>query len=547
MTFNDLTVMRPLRGNSSMGDEPRSENARVVRAAGVVGMATMLSRIFGFIRDMVVAGIFGAGVTTDAFFVAFRIPNLLRRLLAEGSLTVSFVPVFTEYLRNKTREEALELANITFTALSIILVGVTLAGVLLSPLIVTIMAPGFTRTADQYTLAVFLTRLMFPYILLVSLGALCMGILNSLRHFAAPALSPVVLNLAMIVAALTLRNFFREPVVALAIGVIVGGVLQLAMQWPFLIRMGVRLKLDFRFRHPGVKRIGMLMLPAAFGAAIYQINVFIGTILASLLPTGSVSYLYYADRIVELPLGVFAIAVGTATLPSFSEQVALGKREELKRSISFSLSLILFVAIPATVALIALRVPIISVLFQRGEFGTESTLLTAQALLCYAVGLWAFSVIRIIVSAFYSLQDTRSPMMAAIVALIVNAALSVALMFPLQHGGIALATSIATAVNVGMLWVILTRRMGAMLDGEFTRSVVKTALASLIMAAVIFLVGLLYPWQLSGPFNARLMHLCLCMIFGGAAFFLAASLLGSPETRIMAGALRRRLTKEKRR
>ena len=524
-----------------MADDRRSENARVVRAASVVGIATMLSRVFGFLRDMIVAGFFGAGLTTDAFFVAFRIPNLLRRLLAEGSLTVSFVPVFTEYLRNKTREEALELANITFTALSIILVAVSLLGVLFSPLIVTVMAPGFARMPAQYELAVFLTRLMFPYILLISLVALCMGILNSLRHFAAPALSPVVLNVAMILAALTLRGFFQEPVVALAVGVMAGGVLQLAMQWPFLIKMGVRLKPDFRFRHPGVKRIGMLMLPAAFGAAIYQINIFIGTILASLLQAGSVSYLYYADRIVELPLGVFAIAVGTATLPSFSEQAAQGRIEELKRTISFSLRLILFITIPATIALIALRVPIISVLFQRGEFGVRSTELTAQALLFYSVGLWAFSVIRIIVAAFYSLQDTRSPMKAAIVALIVNALFSVILMFPLKHGGIALATSIASAVNVGMLWVILTRRVGPILGGEFAPSVGKTALASLVMWGVILLIDLLTPWDTAGPLGARLIYLALCVTAGGAAFFAAAHLLKSPDMAIAVGALRRRI------
>ncbi len=524
-----------------MADEQHSENARVVRAAGVVGIATMLSRVFGFLRDMVVAGLFGAGLTTDAFFVAFRIPNLLRRLLAEGSLTVSFVPVFTEYLRNKTRQEALELANVTFTALSILLVAVSLLGVLFSPLIVTVMAPGFSRMPAQYDLAVFLTRLMFPYILLISLVALCMGILNSLRHFAAPALSPVVLNIAMILAALTLGGFFREPVVALAVGVMAGGILQVAMQWPFLVRMGVRLKPDFHFRHPGLKRIGMLMLPASFGAAIYQINIFIGTILASLLPAGSVSYLYYADRIVELPLGVFAIAVGTATLPSFSEQAAEGRIDELKRTIAFSLRLILFITIPATIALIALRAPIISVLFQRGEFSLRSTELTAQALLFYAVGLWAFSVIRIIVAAFYSLQDTRSPMRAAICALVVNALGSIALMFPLQHGGIALATSLASAVNVGMLWVILTRRIGPILDGAFFRAAAKTALASLLMWGVILLIGLLTPWDPAGPFAARLVYLALCVTAGGVAFFAAAALLKSPDITVVLGTLRRRI------
>lgn len=506
-----------------------SENSRIARAAGVVGLATMLSRIFGFIRDMVVAAFFGAGLATDAFFVAFRIPNLLRRLLAEGSLTVSFVPVFTDYLKKPSKEDAFELADIAFTTLSVILVIVSLTGVLLSPVIVTIMAPGFVKVPAQYDLTVFLTRLMFPYIFFISLVALCMGILNSLRHFAAPALSPVVLNISMIVAALTLRDFFQEPIVALAVGVMVGGVLQLAMQWPFLVRMGARLKPNFNFKHPGIRRIGTLMLPAAFGAAIYQINIFISTILASLLPSGSVSYLYYADRVVELPLGVFAIAVGTATLPSFSEQVAGGHFEELKKTISFSLRLILFITIPATVALIVLRVPIISVLFQRGEFGVEATYLTAQALLFYAVGLWAFSVIRVIVSAFYSLQDTKSPMKAAIVALIVNVVFSVLLMFPLKHGGLALATSIASAVNVLLLTVVLKRRIGAFLDQEFYRSVFKVFASSAGMWIVILLAGAFFPWHVGGPLSERLLYLVVCIATGMAAFFIFSRLLKCSE------------------
>jgi putative peptidoglycan lipid II flippase len=523
-----------------MTEGTRSENARVVRAAGVVGIATLLSRVFGFLRDMVVAGLFGAGLTTDAFFVAFRIPNLLRRLLAEGSLTVSFVPVFTEYLKNRTRREAFELASITFTVLSILLVIVSLAGVLLASLIVTAIAPGFVKTPAQFDLAVFLTRLMFPYILLISLVALCMGILNSLRHFAAPALSPVVLNLAMILAALTLKDFFAEPIVALAVGVMVGGALQLAMQWPFLLRLGVRLRPRFTFRHEGLRRIGRLMLPASFGAAIYQINVFIGTILASLLPEGSVSYLYFADRIVELPLGVFAIAVGTAALPSLSAQVAGGQIDAMKRTVAFSLRLILFIAIPATVALILLRVPIISVLFERGQFGPQATLATAQALLFYALGLWAFSAIRIVVSAFYALQDTRSPMKAAIVALIVNVAFSVALMFPLRHGGLALATSIASAVNVGMLWLILRRRVGPLLDREFFLSLGKTVLASLVMGGVLLLTGLAYPWQAEGPFSVRLTHLVFAVAAGGGGFAVASFFLKSPEIAHALAALRRR-------
>ncbi len=528
-----------------MSDANGSENSRVARAAGVVGMATLLSRLFGFLRDMIVAGLFGAGLATDAFFVAFRIPNLLRRLLAEGSLTVSFVPVFTDYLKNKSREDAMTLARVTFTALSILLVFVSLLGIILSPLIVTVMAPGFVKSPAHYELTVYLTRLMFPYIFFLSLVALCMGILNSLRHFAAPALAPVLLNISIISAALFLRNLVQPPIVALAIGVVIGGVLQLALQIPFLLRRGVKLRPDFHFRHPGLKRTGTLMLPAFFGAAIYQINIFIGTIIASLLPAGSVSFLYYADRIVELPLGVFAIAVGTATLPSFSEHVSRGQFDQLKKTLSFSLRLLLFITIPATVALIALRIPIISVLFQRGEFNLPSTLQTSRALLCYSVGLPAFSVIRIIVAAHYSLQDTKSPLKAAIVALIVNALLSLALLFPLQHAGLALATSIASTVNVAMLWIILRIRVGEFLDRDFYRSLLRTGLSSFVMLGLILAVGFIYPWDTANPFNARLAYLLLCVITGAAAFFTAAFFLGSQEIAAAVAVIRRRLAAKK--
>ena len=522
--------------------QPRNrENVRVAKAAGIVGLATMLSRVFGFLWDMVVAAFFGAGLTTDAFFVAFRIPNLLRRLLGEGSLTVSFVPVFTEYLNKKTKKEAFELAEIAFTALSIILVIVSMAGVLFSPVIVSIMAPGFTRVPEQFDLAVFLNRMMFPYIFFISLVALCMGILNSLRHFAAPALSPVILNIAMIIAALTLRDFFKEPIVALAIGVMIGGILQLAMQWPFMVRLGVRLKPNFHFNHPGIRKIGRLMLPALFGAAIYQINVFVGTILASLLPSGSVSYLYYADRIVELPLGVFAIAVGTATLPSFSDQISKGNLEEFKKTLAFSLRLILFITIPAMIALIALREPIISVLFQRGHFNETSTLLTAQALFYYAVGLWAFSVIRVIVSAFYSLQDTKNPMKAAVVALVVNIICSIMLMFPLKHGGLALATSIASAVNVMMLSVILKKKIGRFMNRGFYQAVLRMVLAATAMWGAIALLDLIFPWNTGGAFQDRLFFLILAITVGAVTFSGVCMILKIPEMMTIVGILRRKL------
>jgi putative peptidoglycan lipid II flippase len=519
----------------------RGENENVARAAGIVGMATMLSRVFGFIRDMVVAAFFGAGIATDAFFVAFRIPNLLRRLLGEGSLTVAFIPVFTEYLKTKSKESALELAGIALTFLSLVLVLVSLAGVLLSPLIVSLMAPGFLKNPAQFDLAVFLTRVMFPYIFFISLVALCMGILNSLRHFAAPALSPVVLNIAMILCTLLFHRHFQQPIAALAVGVILGGVLQLALQWPFLIKMGVRLKPNFHFQHPGMKRIGRLLIPTLVGSGIYQINIFIGTILASVLPKGSVSFLYYADRVVELPLGVFAIAVGTASLPSFSAQVARGLFEEFKRTLSFSLRLILFITIPATVALIALREPIVSVLFQRGAFDAYSTKMTAQALLYYTLGLWAFSVIRVIDSAFFSLQDRRSPLKAAFVSLLVNVGLSILLMFPLKHGGLALATSIASAVNVLMLAFILRKKIGDFLDSKFYSSLGKTCFASALMAISIYLVSFFFPWDVQASLEVRGLFLSACIAAGILTFFGTTFLLKSDEIVSLLSVIRRKL------
>lgn len=518
-----------------------TENHRVARAAGVVGLSTMLSRVFGFIRDVVVARYFGAGLATDAFFVAFRIPNLLRRLFAEGSLTIAFVPVFTEYLKTKSREDAFELARVAFTLLSAILVAVSVAGVLLSPAIVTLMAPGFRASPDKYALTVLLTRIMFPYIFFIALVALCMGILNSLRHFATPALSPVILNLCMIAAALFLRDFFAEPILALAVGVMIGGLMQLAVQLPVLFRLGVRLRPDFHFGHEGVRRIGALMLPAAFGAAVYQINIFISTLLASFLPEGSVSFLYYADRIVELPLGIFGIAIGTAALPSFSDQAARGQHDEMKRTISFSLRLMLFITMPAMIGILALREPIISVLFQRGEFDPRSAVLTAQALFWYAVGLWAFSTIRVVVAAFYALQDTKTPVRIAVVALVVNTVCSAALMFPMKHNGLAFATSIASAVNVLTLAYLLRKRIGEFLDAAFWRSLARVTAASAVMGLSVVLATRTLGWTVAAPFGHRFMILLTGLGVGITVFVACAAALRCPEMTTILNVVRRRL------
>ena len=466
----------------------------MTKAAGIVGAATLLSRILGFIRDVVVAWFFGAGLAADAFFIAFTIPNLLRRLFAEGSLTISFVPVFTEHLFKSSREEAFRLARSAWWLLTIVLAAVALLGVLFSPLIVKVIARGFLSSPEKFDLTVLLTRIMFPYIFFISLVALAMGILNALGHFAAPAMAPVLLNVAMIGSVLLLSPHLAEPSKGLAIGVIIGGVLQLALQIPFMVRKCFHLFVRSPLYHPAIKRIALLMLPAVFGAAVYQMNIVVARLLASYLPEGSVSYLYYADRLVQFPLGVFAIALATAVLPSLSRQAAAGDMEGLRSSFSYALKLIFFITIPAMTGLIILREPIVRLLFQRGAFDPETTRLTSVALLYYAIGLWAFSGVRIVVATFYALQDTKTPVKIAVISLLVNIALSILLMGPMRHGGLALATSLASGVNLILLIWALKKRLGRIEARGILRSLFKSAACAAIMGGIIALVA---PW--AGP------------------------------------------------
>jgi putative peptidoglycan lipid II flippase len=465
-----------------------SHKSNIAKSAGIVGLATLMSRILGLVRDLVTAYFFGAGLAADAFFVAFRIPNLLRRLLAEGALTVSFIPIFTEYLTRKSREEAFEMVRAALTLFSIILALVTVAGMLLSPYLVMIFAPGFTSDPEKFQLTVLLTRVMFPYIFLVGLVALAMGILNSLNKFAAPALSPVMLNLGMIGSIYLFRNYFDPPIMALAVGVLVGGTLQVVLQIPYLIREGRLIGISFNFNHPALKRIGLLMVPAAFGAAMYQISVFVNTLLASFLPEGSVSYLYYADRLMQFPLGVFAVAVATAVLPTMSRQTAEGDMAGLKDTVSFSLRLVLFITIPATIGLIVMAQPLIQLLLQHGRFVAASTRATATALIAYAVGLCALSAVQILVRVFYSLQDTKTPVKIAMISLTSNIVVCLLLMKPMQHNGLALASSIGSMINFVLLVIVLRRRLGPIGGRAVAWSASKNTLWALVMGSGVYLM-----------------------------------------------------------
>jgi len=499
-----------------------SENHKITKAATIIGMGTLLSRISGFIRDMVVAYFFGARMATDAFFVAFRIPNLWRRLVGEGSMTVSFIPVYTEYLTQRTEKESEEVTHIAFTIAGALLFVLTSLGIIFSPILIKIFALTWSPTSEKFQLAVTLNRIMFPYLFFVGLFALSMGILNSLRHFFAPAFSTVFLNLSIIVSVFLFYYHLRKPVMALAIGVLTGGMLQFFFQLPFLIRKKIRFRFNFNFRHPAIKQIGLLMIPGLIGTAVYQINEVVDTIFATSLPDGSVSYLFYAGRLMEFPLGIFVIAIGTAALPSFSALVAQGKTEQFKETVSFAFRLASFICIPAMLGLIFLKTPILNLLFQRGAFDYLATRMTARALLCYSVGLWAIGGVRVLAPAFYSLQDTKTPLKIGLICLGANVILILVFIHPLKHAGLALATGLSSILNLILLYRKLNQRLGGLDVAKNIKSLLKTFLCGLPMGWVAYLICSVGDWTGSGNTIEKVFLLVAGMI-AGIGVYLASS------------------------
>ncbi|MBN2298060.1 MAG: murein biosynthesis integral membrane protein MurJ [Deltaproteobacteria bacterium] len=433
---------------------------RVKKNIATVSGLTGISRVLGFIRDMVLAWLLGAGILADAFIVAFRIPNLLRRFMAEGAVSVAFVPVFSEAKERDGLEKAFVLARGVFTIMFLALTAVVIVGEIVAPAVVAVIAPGFIHN-EAFDTAVHLTRIMFPYILLIGIVALFMGILNSLGHFSAPAAAPILLNVFMIgipIVFYVLIPVFSSPADAFAWGVILGGIAQVLLHVIPLKRLRVPLGLTRSFYHPRLRQVASLMGVAAIGASVYQINVFVGTLLASLLATGSVSYLYYANRIVELPLGLFAFAVGNVMLPSMSRAYARSDTKGLTSLVGESVSAVLVFTIPATVGIMVLAEPIFSILFLRGAFTMTDALASAYALRMYALGLCAVGISRILTQALYAMQQARSVVNIAWIALVINILVSVALMMPMQHAGIALASSISVVLQVIILYRVLIKK-----------------------------------------------------------------------------------------
>ncbi|MBS0169665.1 MAG: murein biosynthesis integral membrane protein MurJ [Nitrospira sp.] len=526
----------PVEPSRPASDETHS----VVKAAGLIGVATFSSRILGFVRDMVLARLFGATPAADAFFVAYRVPNLLRELFAEGSMSAAFIPVFTEYHTLKAKRDAWELASATFTTLLTIVTAVTLLGILAAPGIVWLLAPGFRDNPDKLALTSLLTQVMFPYLIFISLAALAMGILNSLRAFAAPAFSPVFFNVSTIACMLFLAPWLPEPIIGVAIGIVVGGLAQFAMQLPGLKGRGMLFGWRFNPGHPGVKRIGLLMVPSLLGLSVTQINITVSTILASYFPGGP-TYLFYGMRLIQFPLGIFGVALATAILPTLSAQAARGALDELRITIGFGLRMIFFIILPAMVGLILLRYPIVHLVFEHGSFTPADTLATATALLCYAVGLWAFAGVRIIVSAFYSLQDTRTPAITAGIAVMANILLSLWLMTRLGASGLALATAFASMLNGSILVGVLHRRLGSVDWGAVVRSAGRVLGACIPMMGMCLWIASLPMWTASGDWIMK-----SAVLFGGIGLSITAYLgvhvmLGSEELDVVLGMVKRKL------
>jgi putative peptidoglycan lipid II flippase len=469
--------------------EPRGgEDARVARQAGKVGAATMASRVLGLVREQVMASLFGAGLATDAFNVAFRIPNLLRDLFAEGAMSSAFVPTFTEYRLKHGDDAAWELGRQVMIFLLVVLLGLCVVGYLGMPWLVRILAPGFSSVPGKLDLTVVLSRWMLPFLPAVALAAAAAGMLNARGQFLVPALAPTVLNVGMILGGIGLvpvcLAIGQPPILAMAWGVLIGGLGQFFVQLPALRRLGFRIRLRPDWRHPGVARVAWLMLPATLGLAATQLNLFVSTLIASFLEQGSVSWLWYAFRLMQLPIGVFGVALATVALPALSQAAVEKNLEELKNTLSSAVRLVLLLTVPAALWMAFEAVPLVALLYEHGRFVPRDTQMTALALLYYCVGLPAYAAARVLIPTFYALGDTRTPVRASILAVGVNLGLNLALMGPMGHLGLALSTSLTALLNFAQLTWYLRGRVGPLGLRRIAATGTRVTVASLIAVAV---------------------------------------------------------------
>jgi putative peptidoglycan lipid II flippase len=487
---------------------------------------TTISRIFGLIRDVVIATFFGPGVGVDAFIVAFRIPNFLRRLFAEGGFSQAFVPVLSEYKEKREHDEVKALVDQTTATLSLVLFVVSIIGVLAAPVLIYLFAPGWTNEPDKQLLATDMLRITFPYIFFISLTALAGGILNTYGNFAVPAFTPVLLNLTMISCAIWLAPLLPEPIVALAWAVFVAGIIQLFFQFPFLMRLRLFPVPGFNRDKEGVRRILKLMLPTLFAVSITQINLLIDTLIASFLTTGSISWLYFSDRLVEFPMGVFGVALATVILPSLSRQHVSRDQKAYFETMDWALRMVFLMSIPAALGLAVLAGPMLTTLFQYNEFSAFDVEMAGRSLMAYSLGLPAFIFIKILASGFFSRQDTKTPVKIGVVAMISNLVLNLLLVGPLQHAGLALATSLSAFINAGLLYYFLRKQGHYIPLTGWGGYLLKLALAVVGMTLFLLFLPPGLPVWLDWTVFQRAMNLSLWVIVGMAFYFVALLLVG---------------------
>ena len=498
----------------------------LLRALVTVSGMTLLSRILGFVRDFVIARTFGAGLATDAFFVAFKLPNLLRRMFAEGAFSQAFVPILGEYKNKRGDQETLLLIDHVTSILALVLFAVTAIGVAAAPLLVWISAPGFAADVDKFELTIQLTRITFPYIFFMSLVALAGGVLNTWSRFAIPAFTPVLLNLAFIGMALFAVPYFDPPVLALAWAVFLGGALQLALQIRPLLKIGMLPRFDLNLSDPGVRRVMKLMAPAILGVSVSQISLLINTIFASFLESGSVSWLYYADRLMEFPAGLLGVALGTILLPSLSKLHADDKAEEFSSLLDWGLRLTLMLTLPAALGLALLAVPLVSTLFNYGAFSATDVMHTRSALVAYSVGLTGLILVKVLAPGFYARQDIRTPVKIAIITLIATQLMNLAFILPLRHAGLALSIGLASCLNAALLYRGLRKRAVYVPQAGWGKFALKLLAALAVMGGVLwFASGPTALWTEIGGLE-RAGRLALVVGAGALAYFATLFALG---------------------
>ncbi len=495
-----------------------STNKSILFSASSITFATIISRIFGFIRDIMLAGFLGTGIFAQAFVIAFRIPNLLRTLFGEGLVNSVFVPVFSGYLEKNETSRFWHLSVSLFKRIVLILILSVIIGVFLMPIVVRLIAPGFINDPQKLGVSIDLSRLMFPYILLISIAVYLSSILNSHKIFFLPAVNPAILNISIIITLFLFSKQIKYDVTPLGVAVLVAGFLQIVVLMPTLFRKGFRmdfLKSSDKGEVLVRKKILNLALPRIFSSAVYHVSVFVDTILASLstiVGEGAIAAIYYANRIIQFPLAIFSFAITTAALPTLSRQASGADLSSFKRTVSFTIENIIFILAPISVLLFVLARPVIEIIFQRGEFGQYSTNITSSVLFFYSFGLLFFGVSRMLSTSFYAMQDTLTPLKSAIIALIVNVVLDLILMFPLGVGGLALASAVASFINAGMLFRILDRRLGFGLSGFLMREFIKIIIISVIMGFVVN-----YSWQ-NFMFTNQVIKLVIVLCIGSVSF-----------------------------